>query len=48
MFEDVCRAGGVYSERVSGQRDLPAAIEHSLTVRHTETRHALLNIICRV
>ena len=36
MFEDVCRAGGVYSERVSGQRDLPAAIEHSLTLRHTE------------
>jgi hypothetical protein len=48
MFEDVCRAGGVYSERVSGRRDLPAAIEHSLTVSHTETRHALLNIICRV
>ena len=36
MFEDVCRAGGVYSERVSGQRDLPAAIERSLTVRRTE------------
>jgi hypothetical protein len=48
MFEGVCRAVVVYRERVSGQRGLPAAIERSLTVMHTETRHALLNIICRV
>ena len=47
MFEDVCRAGSVYSERASGQRDLPAVIERSLTVRRREKRDALLNIICR-